>query len=60
VLEIGAGHLDLGQREAVLPEGERVPLSAREFALPRVLATHPDTVHTRTSLRRTVFDDAAA
>jgi two-component system, OmpR family, response regulator len=60
VLEIGAGHLDVGQREAVLPQGERVPLSAREFALLRVLATHPDRVHTRASLRRTVFDDATA
>ncbi|WP_133905351.1 response regulator transcription factor [Actinophytocola oryzae] len=60
VLRIGAGQLDVGQREAVLPDGARVPLSSREFALLRVLATHPDTVHTRTSLRRTVFRDAAA
>jgi two-component system, OmpR family, response regulator QseB len=60
VLRIGAGHLDVGRREAVLPDGGRVPLSPREFALLRVLATHPDTVHTRASLRRTVFDDASA
>jgi two-component system, OmpR family, response regulator len=60
VLRIGAGHLDVAQREAVLPDGERVSLSAREFGLLRVLATHPDTVHTRTSLRQRVFRDAVA
>ncbi|QQQ80682.1 response regulator transcription factor [Saccharothrix sp. 6-C] len=60
VLRIGAGHLDVGQREAVLPDGGRVPLTAREFTLLRVLATHPDTVHTRASLRRVVFPDASA
>jgi two-component system, OmpR family, response regulator len=58
VLRIGAGQLDLEQHEAVLPDGERVPLTTREFALLRVLATHPDTVHTRATLRRTVFHDA--
>lgn len=30
----------------------------QEFALLRVLATHPETVHTRAALRRTVFCDA--
>ncbi|NUT50497.1 MAG: response regulator transcription factor [Saccharothrix sp.] len=58
LLRIGAGHLDIGQREVVRPDGARVSLSPREFALLRVLATHPDTVHTRASLRRTVFQDA--
>jgi len=58
VLRIGAGQLDLAYREVVLPGGERVPLTTREFGLLRVLATHPDTVHTRASLRRTVFRDA--
>ncbi|MFD7655496.1 response regulator transcription factor [Actinosynnema sp. NPDC059797] len=60
VLRIGAGHLDLRQREVVLPDGGRVPLTAREFALLRVLATHPNTVHTRAALRRRVFHDAPA
>ncbi|MFI9006016.1 response regulator transcription factor [Actinosynnema sp. NPDC053489] len=60
VLRIGAGHLDLGQREAVLPDGARVPLTTREFGLLRVLAAYPDTVHTRASLRRVVFPDASA
>jgi two-component system response regulator QseB len=60
VLRIGAGHLDVAQREVVLPQGGRVPLTAREFTLLRVLATYPDTVHTRASLRRTVFPDASA
>ncbi|NGY64632.1 response regulator transcription factor [Lentzea sp. NEAU-D13] len=58
VLRIGAGRLELEQHEVVLPDGERVPLTAREFALLRVLATHPDMVHTRAALRRTVFHDA--
>lgn len=57
-LRIGAGRLELEQHRVVLPDGERVPLTAREFALLRVLATHPETVHTRASLRRTVFHDA--
>ena len=57
-LRIGAGRLELEQHRVVLPDGERVPLTAREFALLRVLATHPETVHTRSSLRRTVFHDA--
>ncbi|WP_433274670.1 response regulator transcription factor [Actinosynnema sp. CS-041913] len=60
VLRIGSGHLDIARREVVLPEGGRVSLTAREFALLRVLATHPDTVHTRASLRRSVFQDAPA
>ncbi|WP_425435627.1 response regulator transcription factor [Lentzea kentuckyensis] len=58
VLRIGAGRLELEQHQVVLPDGERVQLTAREFALLRVLATHPDMVHTRASLRRTVFQDA--
>lgn len=60
VLPIGAARLDVGQREVVLDDGGRVPLTAREFGLLRVLATHPDTVHTRASLRRVVFPDASA
>ncbi|GAB3440346.1 response regulator transcription factor [Actinophytocola sediminis] len=58
-LPIGAGHLDVGQREAVLADGERVPLSPREFALLRELALRPNVVHPRLSLRRTVFGDAS-
>ncbi|PSL55921.1 two-component system response regulator QseB [Saccharothrix carnea] len=60
VLRIGAGHLDVEQREVVLPDGGRVPLTTREFTLLRVLATYPETVHTRASLRRVVFPDASA
>ncbi|MEU7476628.1 response regulator transcription factor [Lentzea sp. NPDC042327] len=58
VLRIGSGQLDLQQHEVVLPDGERVPLTTREFALLRALASHPETVHTRAALRRTVFQDA--
>jgi two-component system response regulator QseB len=60
VLWIGAGHLDVGQREVVLPDGERVALSSREFGLLRELASRPDVVHTRASLRRAVFHDTSA
>ncbi|MFI5841544.1 response regulator transcription factor [Catenuloplanes sp. NPDC051500] len=59
-LRIGAGLLDLSMREAVLPTGDRVPLSAREFELLRVLAARPATVHSRSELRRRVFDEAHA
>ncbi|MEU1887482.1 response regulator transcription factor [Micromonospora sp. WMMD987] len=60
VLRIGAGRLDLTPRDAVLPDGTRVALSAREFELLRVLAAQPGTVHSRAELRRRVFDEAAA
>lgn len=60
VLRIGAGRLDLTSHEAVLDDGTRVALSAREFELLRVLAARPSTVHPRSELRRRVFDEAAA
>ncbi|MGW0506095.1 response regulator transcription factor [Micromonospora sp. NPDC003241] len=60
VLRIGAGLLDLAPRDAVLPDGTRVALSTREFELLRVLAAQPSTVHPRTTLRREVFEEAAA
>ena len=47
-------------RDAVLPDGARVALSAREFELLRVLAARPQTVHPRAELRSRVFDEAAA
>jgi two-component system, OmpR family, response regulator QseB len=59
-LRIGSGLLDLAVRDAVLPDGGRVALSAREFELLRVLAARPNTVHSRSELRRRVFDEAAA
>lgn len=60
VLRIGAGQLHVAHREVELPDGERVPLAAREFALLRTLATRPDMVHSRSELRRAVFDEAHA
>ncbi|WP_328348125.1 response regulator transcription factor [Micromonospora sp. NBC_00421] len=60
VLRIGAGLLDLTPRDAVLADGTRVALSAREFELLRVLAAQPNLVHSRAELRRRVFDEAAA
>jgi len=59
-LRIGAGLLDLAVRDVILPAGARVPLSAREFELLRVLAAQPNNVHSRAELRRRVFDEAAA
>ncbi|MGW0433371.1 response regulator transcription factor [Micromonospora sp. NPDC003197] len=60
VLRIGAGRLDLAARDAVLADGTRVALSAREFELLRVLVARPNTVHPRGELRRRVFDEAVA
>ena len=60
LLRIGEGHLDLTRREAVLADGTRVPLSTREFELLRELAARPSVVHTRSTLRRAVFDEASA
>ena len=59
-LRVGAGQLDLAMRDAVLPDGVRVALSAREFELLRVLAARPGTVHSRAELRTRVFDEATA
>ncbi|MFV2020907.1 response regulator transcription factor [Micromonospora sp. LOL_023] len=55
LIPIGAGRLDLTQRRVRLPDGRQVALSAREFALIRLLATQPTTVHSRGPLRRRVF-----
>ncbi|WP_305789499.1 response regulator transcription factor [Symbioplanes lichenis] len=60
VLRLGAGLLDLSLRDAVLPDGTRIALSAREFELLHVLAARPHTVHSRSELRARVFDEAAA
>jgi two-component system, OmpR family, response regulator len=59
-LRLGAGLLDLALRDAVLPGGSRVPLSAREFDLLRVLAERPKAVHSRAELRSRVFAEATA
>lgn len=59
-LRIGVAHLDLGLRDVVLPGGQRVPLTSREFELLRVLATRPNIVHSRAELRRRVFQDSHA
>ena len=60
VLRLGTGLLDLSVRDAVLRDGTRITLSAREFELLRVLAARPNTVHSRADLRSRVFDEAAA
>jgi two-component system response regulator QseB len=59
-LRVGSGLLDLAARDAVLPDGGRVPLSAREFELLRVLAARPNAVHQRAELRSRVFQETPA
>ncbi|HEY2697414.1 MAG TPA: response regulator transcription factor [Pseudonocardiaceae bacterium] len=54
------GRLDVAQREVALPTGVRISLSAKEFALLRLLAERPRAVHTRAELRDSVFVDTAA
>ncbi|GIM93023.1 response regulator transcription factor [Paractinoplanes toevensis] len=59
-VRIGDGYLELAVRDVVWPDGRRIPLSEREFALLRTLALRPHAVHTRAELRRSVFGDATA
>jgi two-component system, OmpR family, response regulator QseB len=58
VIPLGAARLDMTLRGVHLPGGEFVALSGREFALIRSLAKRPRAVHSRTQLRRGVFDGA--
>jgi two-component system response regulator QseB len=60
LVPVGSGFLDVPAHEAVLPQGQRVALSVREFELLRLLAAHPSTVHPRAELRRKVFADTPA
>ncbi|WP_225448277.1 response regulator transcription factor [Streptacidiphilus sp. P02-A3a] len=59
-LPIGAGLLDIERRDVVLPDGQRIPLSPREFDLLQALALRPRSVQTRPHLRARVFADASA
>ena len=60
LLPLGEGAIDMVTRQAVLADGTRVDLSAREHALLRALADRPAAVHTRHELRRAVFADTEA
>jgi len=57
-LPLGRGRLDLRQRDVRLPDGGRVDLTGREFALIRSLATRPRTVFSRGQLLSLAFPDA--
>ncbi|MEV7040237.1 response regulator transcription factor [Amycolatopsis sp. NPDC051061] len=57
-LPVGAAALDLQRHEVVLPRGERITLSGREFELLRTLAQRPKAIHPRASLRTHVFADS--
>jgi two-component system, OmpR family, response regulator QseB len=60
VLPLGAGRLDLGTRQVILPDGAQVTLSGREYDLLRLLAARPRQVYTRAALRERVFEAAPA
>ena len=57
-LPLGTTALDLQRHEVVLPRGERVTLSGREFELLRTLAQRPKAIHPRAALRTRVFADS--
>jgi two-component system response regulator QseB len=57
-LPLGAAALDLQRHEVVLPRGERITLSGREFELLRTLAQRPKAIHPRAVLRTRVFADS--
>ncbi len=57
-LPLGTAALDLRRHEVVLPRGERITLSGREFELLRTLAQRPKAIHPRAALRTRVFTDS--
>jgi two-component system response regulator QseB len=57
-LPVGTAALDLRRHEVVLPRGERITLSGREFELLRTLAQRPKAIHPRAVLRTRVFADS--
>ncbi len=57
-LPLGTAALDLLRHEVVLPRGERITLSGREFELLRTLAQRPKAIHPRAALRTRVFADS--
>ncbi|SEB33896.1 DNA-binding response regulator, OmpR family, contains REC and winged-helix (wHTH) domain [Amycolatopsis tolypomycina] len=57
-LPLGTAALDLQRHEVVLPRGERITLSGREFELLRTLAQRPKAIHPRAALRTRVFADS--
>jgi two-component system response regulator QseB len=54
-IPVGGARIDLAQRAIQLPDGRTVRLTGREFELVRLLAAHPHTVHTRSTLRNRIF-----
>jgi two-component system response regulator QseB len=57
-LPLGTAALDLQRHEVVLPRGERIRLSGREFELLRTLAQRPKAIHPRAALRTRVFAES--
>jgi two-component system response regulator QseB len=57
-LPLGTAALDLLRHEVVLPRGERITLSGREFELLRTLAQRPKAIHPRAALRTRVFAES--
>ena len=54
ILTLGSLQVDLG-RETVRNHGEIVPLTQKEWALLRVMATRPDRIHTRENLADALY-----
>jgi two-component system response regulator QseB len=57
-IPVGTAALDLRRHEVVLPRGERITLSGREFELLRALAQRPKAIHPRAALRTRVFAES--
>jgi two-component system response regulator QseB len=57
-LPLGVASIDLLRHEVVLPRGQRVTLSGREFELLTALALRPKAIHPRAALRTKVFSDS--
>ena len=60
LLPVGAAYLDVTRHEVILPGGDRVSLSRREFDLLHVLAARPAAIHPRDRLRGRVFEDTTS
>jgi len=58
-LPLGVASIDLLRHEVVLPRGQRITLSGREFELLRALALRPKVIHPRAVLQTQVFADSS-
>jgi two-component system response regulator QseB len=59
-IPFGRAELDVRRYEVVLPKGQRVPLSVREFDLLRTLVARPRVIYPKAELRTRVFGTEAS